>query len=110
MIGFDEALAAVARISREDLDLWIRRQWVRPQPEGSGWRFAEVDVARIALICELRDDLRLDDEAMPVVLSLLDQVYELRRRLRALGAAVAAQPYEVRDAVWAALSRRRGDE
>ena len=54
----------------------------------------------------------IDDEAMPVVLGLLDQVYGMRTRLRHLVDAVAAQPEEVRLAVAAELKRQimRDDE
>jgi len=56
-----------------------------------------VDVARVRLIAELRE-LRMDEEAMPVVLSLLDQLYAARRRMRLLQQAVdEAAPDAVRD-------------
>ena len=64
-----------------------------------GWLFHEIDVARVRLIVELRDELGLDEEAMPTVLSLLDQLYEARRQMRALRQALAAVPAEAREAV-----------
>jgi chaperone modulatory protein CbpM len=39
----------------------------------------------VRLILELRDLMQVNEEALPVVLSLLYQIYELRRRMRALG-------------------------
>jgi chaperone modulatory protein CbpM len=39
----------------------------------------------VRLIRELRDELAVNEEALPVVLSLLDQLYALRRRVRAMG-------------------------
>jgi chaperone modulatory protein CbpM len=60
-------------------------------------------VARIRLIAELRREFAVDEQAMPVVLHLLDQVYALRRRLRALCGALEGQPPEIRDAVLASL-------
>ena len=107
MTPLDAVLAEVARLSREELDRWIDQRWVRPQPQGSTYLFSEVDIARVTLICELRDAFSIDEEAMPVVLSLLDQVYELRRGLRVLGAAIGAQPDPVRQAIWSELSRQR---
>jgi chaperone modulatory protein CbpM len=44
----------------------------------------------------LRDDLALDEEALPLILSLMDQLYGLRRELRALAQAVDREPDEVR--------------
>ena len=67
---------------------------------GAAWRnavFREVDVARVELIREIRHDFAVDDEAVPLVLGLLDQVYELRRHLRRLCDALASQPEEVQE-------------
>jgi len=63
------------------LQEWIAEGMLRAEP---GPSFTEIDVARIALIMELRDALALDDAALPVVLSLLDQLYALRRELATL--------------------------
>ena len=46
--------------------------------------FQDIDVARVRLILELRRDLAMDDETLPVVLSLMDQLYRERARLRRL--------------------------
>ena len=67
-----------------EVEAWVAREWVRPEGERGRYRFREIDVARVRLIRELRQDLRLDEEAVPVVLSLLDQLYDLRRRMRRL--------------------------
>ena len=61
-----------------------------------------MDVARIRLVCELRGDLDVPEEAVPLVLSLLDQVHGLRREMRSLAKAVDAQPENVRAAIRAA--------
>jgi len=106
MMALEQVIAAVGRIDRRDLDLWIERRWVRPHHGPGGYAFTEIDVARINLICEMRDDMAIDDEAMPVVLGLLDQIYGLRCRLRHLVDAVGAQPEEVRRAVAAELRRQ----
>ena len=58
----------------------------------------------------LRRDFAVDDEAMPLVLGLLDQVYSLRRHLRRLCDAVAAQPPEVQEAVRRALAASDGGQ
>ena len=77
-----EALCVQVRVRREDVERWIGETWVRPDGSPDRYLFDEIDVARGRLIMELRDHLRLDEEALPVVLSLLDQLYEERRRLR----------------------------
>ena len=65
--------------------------------------FQEVDVARVRLIHDMRAIMRIDDETIPMLLSLVDQVYELRGGLRAVLRAVDSQPAPVRDAIHAAL-------
>ncbi len=75
----------------------------RTEARGS-YVFREVDVARVRLIVELRRDLAIDDEAMPVVLGLLDQVYALRRRLGGIATALAALPPDLRAAIEARLN------
>ncbi|HTW25746.1 MAG TPA: chaperone modulator CbpM [Acetobacteraceae bacterium] len=80
-----------------EVEAWVAREWVRPEGERGRYRFREIDVARVRLIRELRQDLRLDEEAVPVVLSLLDQLYATRRRVRLLCDAIErTAPEEVR--------------
>lgn len=83
-----------------ELTAWVERGWVQPEAGGEGgWVFQEVDVARVRLIHDLRRDLDVPEEAVPLVLSLLDQVYDLRSTLRGVIRAVGIQPREVQEAV-----------
>jgi chaperone modulatory protein CbpM len=105
MIAFDELLIRLRGLERRELVRWVENRWVLPERRAETWVFHEVDVARVELIFEIRRDFAIDDEAMPVVLGLLDQVYGLRRQMRRLCDAVAAQPDEVRDAIRKALPK-----
>jgi chaperone modulatory protein CbpM len=109
MIAFDELLARFRDLERRDLVHWVEESWVLPERRAETWVFHEVDVARIELIIEIRRDFAIDDEAMPLVLSLLDQVYSLRRQMRRLCDAVAAQPDEVQAAIRKALPGAGGE-
>jgi chaperone modulatory protein CbpM len=106
MIALDEALRRVRGLDRQELVRWVENRWVLAERHGGDWLFREVDVARIELIREIRQEFAIDDEALPLVLDLLDQVYDLRRQLRRLCDALAAQPEEVRRSVGAALPPR----
>lgn len=75
-------------ISETDLRLWIEQRWVLPAKRDDGFFFDDVDLARARLIRELRVDMMVNEEAIPVVLSLLDQVHALRRALASVNAAV----------------------
>ena len=84
MISWDE-LVRLAGCSHDELRRFVEEGWVVPDGEDG---FADADLARCQLVIELRRDLAIDDEAMPVVLSLLDQVYVLRRQLRLMSSLV----------------------
>jgi chaperone modulatory protein CbpM len=105
MIGADELLRRTAGIDRAELLRWIDNRWIVPDEAGGAWLFHEVDIARIELILDMRRDFAIDDEAMPVILGLVDQIYSLRRQLRRLCDALEAQPPDIRDQVRRALPR-----
>lgn len=110
MIGFDEVLVRYRSLERGELIRWVEERWVLPERHAETWVFHEVDVARIELILEIRRDFAVGDEAMPLVLSLLDQVYSLRRQMRRLCVAVAAQSDEVQAAIRKALPQGRRNQ
>lgn len=105
MFVFDEVLIR-CRVERPVLKFWIERDWVRPAREDDEWHFGEEDVARVELICDLVRDLEIDPEALDVILPLLDQVYSLRRSLRAMTLAVGELPAESRQKVLDRLADR----
>jgi chaperone modulatory protein CbpM len=103
-----EVVTLVGRIDRVELTQWIELGWVAPErPAAAEPVFSDVDVARICLICDLRHDLEVEEETMPLILSLLDQVYTLRRQMNALTTAIRQQPEDVRRAILDLLNERR---
>jgi len=86
VITLDILCARFGTLRSEELRRWIDEGYVRPPATEGEPVFEEIDIERVRLILELRDDLAVNEDALPVVLSLLDQVYALRRRLRELGA------------------------
>lgn len=88
MITIDMLVVTVAGLDRADVEHWIAQDLVRPAGQGGAWLFRDIDVARLRLIQELRHDLRLEEDALPVVLRLMDQLYDARRQLRRLRDAV----------------------
>lgn len=77
-----------ARIETEALGAWIDGGWLMPQQNGEGG-FSDADLARAQLICDLQH-MGVNDDAMPIILDLIDQMYGLRRTVRALLSEVAA--------------------
>jgi chaperone modulatory protein CbpM len=88
VIGMDVVIAEIAGLSRNDLERWIDNDWVRLAGRAGAYVVLDVDVARIRLVHNPCHGMQLDEEALPVVLVLLDQLYELRRRMRELGKAI----------------------
>ena len=115
LIGINVLVTRVAGLQRADLERWIAHEWVRPELGGEEqdrgvYLFREIDVARVRLILELRDEMRIDEEALPLVLSLLDQLYDQRRRMRALSEALeAVAPEDVRRALAQHLAKREAE-
>ncbi len=92
-----QTLSRTVGVAEAEITRWVELTWLRPDGSPGRWVFHEVDIARVRLIAELRE-LRMDEEAMPVVLSLLDQLHAARRRMRLLQQAVdEAAPDAVRD-------------
>jgi len=91
-----QTLSRTVGVAEAEITRWVELTWLRPDGSPGGWIFHEVDVARVRLIAELRE-LQMDEDAMPVVLSLLDQLYATRRRMKLLQQAVdEAAPDAVR--------------
>jgi chaperone modulatory protein CbpM len=109
MIGVDDLLRRFRGIERHELNRWVENRWVLPERQGEAWLFGEVDIARVELIVEIRREFAIDDEALALVLGLLDQLYGLRRLMRRLSAALEVQPPEIRDAIARALPPARED-
>jgi len=108
MKTLDEVVHMVGRVRRDELELWVRRSWVIPAASEPEPTFSDLDVARICLISDLLHDVGVEDETIPLVLSLLDQLYATRRRMSALTEAVQRQPEEVRRAIFACVTPRGG--
>ena len=107
MIGLDDLARRFAGLERAELARWVERRWIVPERQGEAGVetlvFREVDVARVELILDLRREFAIDEEALPLVLGLLDQVYSLRRQMRRLCEAIECQPGDIRDAIRRAL-------
>ncbi len=103
MMQLTAVVALFSDLGEPELVAWVERGWIKPEEAGDGPIFHDIDIARVRLIHDLRSTMRVEDETIPVVLSLLDQVYELRTGLRAVLRAVEAQPDPVREAIRAAI-------
>jgi len=107
MMAIDDLLATISTLQRRDLERWISDELVAPQQDAGSLLFSDMECARIRLICTLTYELDIDSGTLPMVLSLLDQLYDTRQRLLSLTRAVAVQDKTVRAAIIAAMSPGR---
>lgn len=79
------------RVERRELEAWIEAGWIEPCGGKKPRRFLDIDLSRAQLIIDLRRDMNVNDEAIPIVLHLLDQIHGLRHALRHALAAAGAR-------------------
>ena len=103
MIKEADVLTQVEGLTTTRLQVCVEQSWVKPARTDNGLSFDHLDVARLRLICELTENLAINDEALPVVLSLIDQTNSLQRRLHVLAEVLAEQEETVRKALEARL-------
>lgn len=98
-----EVLAVLPGLTRLRLNALIEAQVVIPVVVDDGHGFRRIDLARLELLCELSDEFDLDEDALSVVMSLLDKLHTTRRDLWAVCKAVAAEDPEVCRRIGAAV-------
>ncbi len=104
----EEIVASVSRLTRTRLWSFVEAEAVLPVRSEQGQQFRAADRARLELLCDLCEDFGLEDEALALVVSVIDQLHAARADLHALAEAVAAEPAEVRQRLGqAVLARRR---
>jgi chaperone modulatory protein CbpM len=99
----DEVVTRVIRLTRSQLVGFIEGGFVKPERDTGGYVFRRVDIARLELMCDLSQDLDLDETALSIVISLLDQLHAAREDLARIAQAMDGLPSEVRAGVLEAL-------
>jgi chaperone modulatory protein CbpM len=104
IMHFEAVVALFPDLEPDELTAWIEHRWIEPEHAPPDTLvFHEIDIARVRMIYDLRRTFDVGEEIVPVILSLLDQIYELRSNLKALTRAVDALPPEMRSSVMAAV-------
>jgi chaperone modulatory protein CbpM len=67
-----------AQLQAEELDAWIEAGWLVPHRAANVLEFAEIDVARVQFVRDLRRGMGVNDEGVSVILDLVDQIHGLR--------------------------------
>ena len=105
----DEVLAAIPTLTRTRLVAFVESELIIPlRRENAGdpvHVFRRVDCARLQLLCDLTDGLELDETALGVVITLIDQLHATRKDLLAIARAVDGEPPDVRARIGSAVVR-----
>lgn len=104
---FQETLTVVSDLTEPDLNRYIRAGVVQTITSTQGPVFRDIDIARLGVLVELTEGYALDDEALGLVMSLLDQLNGMRADMRAVLDAIAQEPPETRQRLGRAISDGR---
>ena len=63
------------------VETWVAAGWLLPQEFEEG-RLSEIDLARARLIHDLKATFGVNDEGIPLILDLIDQLHGVRRAMR----------------------------
>jgi len=100
-----DVVATVTRLTRAQLYQFVERDLVRPERDAGSYVFRRVDIARLELLCDLSQDLDLDETGLGIVISLIDQLHAARQELAAVARAIDALPADLQARLGAELKR-----
>ncbi|MBB3995542.1 chaperone modulatory protein CbpM [Sulfitobacter undariae] len=94
--GPEQVIEKVASLTAERLSYFERLRIVTPVSTPQGLRYRTLDVRRITLLCELTDDFEVNEDALVIIMSLLDQLHGAQIKLDQVVQAISAEPSETR--------------
>lgn len=99
----EDVVVTVTRLTRTQLVRFIEVDLVKPQRDTGGYVFRSIDIARLELLCDLSQDLDLDEAALGIVVSLLDQLHAARHDLSTMARVIDGLPSDVQARIATAL-------
>ena len=102
----DDVVASVTRLTRSQLVTFIECDFVRPEREAGAYVFRRIDLARLDLLCDLSQDLDLDEIGLGIVISLIDQLHAARQDIAAMSRAIGALPADLQERIATEMKRR----
>lgn len=76
-----EEAAQKSGVAQDVILLFVSRAWIRPL-DVAQQVFDEEDVARIQLIWDLQSQMGVNDESVPVIMHLVDQLNRMHLELK----------------------------
>ena len=98
----DDVIEQVAPLTRERLQQYEHLRIIRPVQTPDGPRYQALDIRRITLLCELTDDFEVNEDALVIIMSLLDQLHGAQGKLDRMLEAVSIESSDIKQR----LSRR----
>jgi chaperone modulatory protein CbpM len=106
MLTERDLLSRVERLTVTRLRVWVAQGWIKPA-SAAAQIYSEADLARAVLICNLEDELGFDEDDVPVLLNLIDQIHGLRAELKGLLDALEDLPPDLRATVRMRITQMR---
>tara|TARA_R110002126_G_scaffold45299_5_gene128614 strand:+ start:111 stop:440 length:330 start_codon:yes stop_codon:yes gene_type:complete len=101
----DEVVSTVTRLTRSQLVGFVESEFVRPELHTSGYMFCSVDIARLEFLCDLSLEMDLDEIALGIVVSLIDQLHAARQDLATITSAINALPDDLQAHIAASIRK-----
>lgn len=101
---FSEVIEIVPGLDEPRLRHLIRAEIIHPVDDGM---LREADVARLRLCCDLEEVFDLRDDALALVMDLVDEMHGLRGDLRAVMAALEGEADDTRARLREKIARQR---
>jgi len=92
----EQVIDTVASLTAERLSYFERLRVVTPVTTSDGPRYRLLDVRRITLLCELTDDFEVNEDALVIIMSLLDQLHGAHSSLEQVMKAISAEPADIK--------------
>lgn len=92
----EQVIESVTALTAERLVHFERLRIITPVQTSDGPRYHTLDVRRITLLCELTDDFEVNDDALVIIMSLLDKLHGAHNKLDQVVQAISAEPSDTK--------------
>ena len=92
----EQVIETVSSLTAERLSHFERLRIIAPVNTPDGPRYHTLDVRRITLLCELTDDFEVNEDALVIIMSLLDQLHSAHSKLEQVVQAIVAEPTDIK--------------
>ena len=94
----------IAHIETHVLENWVEAGWLLPQDNEDDY-LSEIDLARAHLISDL-NELGANDDAIPIILNLIDHLHGTRNTLQELLVRIHAQPEHTKQEILSGVAQK----